>query len=65
MEIRVPEGGYLSPLAPRLYDFYLENGVLLRPLGNVVYVLPPYCITATDLERIYDVIERSLDLIAD
>ncbi|MBL8660660.1 MAG: adenosylmethionine--8-amino-7-oxononanoate transaminase [Rhodospirillales bacterium] len=65
MEIRVPEGGYLSALAPRLYDFYLENGVLLRPLGNVVYVLPPYCITATDLERIYDVIERSLDLVED
>ncbi len=65
MEIRVPGGGYLSSLAPRLYDYYLENGVLLRPLGNVVYVLPPYCITATDLERIYDVIERSLDLIAD
>lgn len=63
VDIHVPEGGYLSALAPRLYAFYLENGVLLRPLGNVVYVLPPYCVTATDLERIYDVIERSLDLI--
>jgi adenosylmethionine-8-amino-7-oxononanoate aminotransferase len=63
IEIRVPKGGYLSSLAPKLYDFYLANGVLLRPLGNVVYVLPPYCISATDLERIYDVIERSLDII--
>jgi len=65
LEIAVPEGGYLAPLGNRLYDHYLENGVLLRPLGNVVYVLPPYCIATTDLERIYDVIERSLDLIAD
>lgn len=65
LEIFVPEGGYLAPLGSRLYDYYLENGVLLRPLGNVVYVLPPYCVTATELERIYDVIERSLDLIAD
>jgi adenosylmethionine-8-amino-7-oxononanoate aminotransferase len=65
MEIRVGDQGYLASLAPRLYDYYLGSGVLLRPLGNVVYVLPPYCIAETDLELIYDVIERSLELIAD
>ncbi len=53
--------GYLSSIGPILYDFYLENGLLLRPLGNTVYVLPPYCITAAELERIYDTIIRSLD----
>jgi adenosylmethionine-8-amino-7-oxononanoate aminotransferase len=32
---------------------------LLRPLGNTVYVLPPYCVTEDDLERIYDAIESA------
>ena len=64
MELRVPDGGYLSALGPRLYDFYLSRGVLLRPLGNVVYVLPPYCSTERDLGRAYDAIEESLSLIS-
>jgi adenosylmethionine-8-amino-7-oxononanoate aminotransferase len=63
LEIAVPEGGYLASVGQKLYAHYLAEGVLLRPLGNVVYVLPPYCIPDTDLERIYDVIERSLDII--
>jgi adenosylmethionine-8-amino-7-oxononanoate aminotransferase len=63
IELRVPEGGYLASVGQTLYAYYLAEGVLLRPLGNVVYVLPPYCISETELERIYDVIERSLDVI--
>ena len=64
LEIRVPDGGYFSDIGSTLQKFYLENDILLRPLGNVVYVLPPYCTTAPELERIYDVIEESLGLIA-
>jgi adenosylmethionine-8-amino-7-oxononanoate aminotransferase len=60
-EVRSSLGGYLDDLALKLYRFYLAEGVLLRPLGNVVYVLPPYCVTTRDLDRIYDVIEQSLD----
>jgi adenosylmethionine-8-amino-7-oxononanoate aminotransferase len=63
LEIRAAEGGYFSELGTRLGRFYLENDILLRPLGNVVYLLPPYCITAIELDRIYDVIEESLGLI--
>ncbi len=62
-EIKVPKSGYLSELGPRLYRFYLSKGVLLRPLGNVVYILPPYCVSTTDLDKVYDVIVESLDLI--
>ncbi len=43
-------------MRPALYDFYLSRGVLLRPLGNVVYVLPPYVITEEELHRVHDVI---------
>ncbi|MGH9519075.1 MAG: adenosylmethionine--8-amino-7-oxononanoate transaminase [Terriglobales bacterium] len=56
-------GGYLAEIGPRLKRFYLERGVLLRPMGDVVYVLPPYCVTAPELDFIWDTIESSLDLI--
>lgn len=65
MDLIDPGAGYLSGLSPLLYDFYLENNVLLRPIGNCVYILPPYCITNEQLERIYDVIHRSLGHIRD
>jgi adenosylmethionine-8-amino-7-oxononanoate aminotransferase len=54
------EQGYLSESGQDLGAHALGEGVLLRPLGNVVYLLPPYCATAEDLEHAYDVIERFL-----
>lgn len=54
------EGGYLSSLRDLLYNGFLKRGVLLRPLGNVVYVLPPYCITERELHKVYDAIEGTL-----
>ncbi len=50
-------------MGTKLKEFYLSKDILLRPLGNVVYVLPPYCTTVAELDRIYDVIEESLGLI--
>lgn len=38
------------------YAFFLERNVLLRPLGNVVYLIPPYCITETQHQQVIDVI---------
>ena len=64
IELKVPDAGYLSSLRPRLYDFFLSRGVLLRPLGNVVYILPPYVITPDQLNFVYDVIRDSLELVS-
>jgi len=64
IELKVPDGGYLSTLRPKLYRFYLDRGVLLRPLGNVVYILPPYVITPEQLNFVYDVIQQSMELVA-
>lgn len=61
VELRADDPGYFSQLRPFLYDFYLQRGVLLRPLGNVVYVLPPYAITEEELNGVHDVIAESLD----
>jgi adenosylmethionine-8-amino-7-oxononanoate aminotransferase len=60
IELRADDAGYLSALRPKLYRFFLERGVLLRPLGNVIYVLPPYCISSADLHHVYDVIEEAV-----
>ena len=46
-----------------LYNFFVERGVLLRPLGNTIYVLPPYVITNSELQKIYDTITAALETI--
>ncbi|RNI29010.1 adenosylmethionine--8-amino-7-oxononanoate transaminase [Rufibacter latericius] len=58
IEFEVGETTYFHSLRDQLYNLALENGVLLRPLGNIVYVLPPYCITQAQLEKVYDVLEQ-------
>ncbi len=63
VELRASDPGYLAGLGPRLNAFYLESDVLLRTLGNVVYILPPYCTGARELDRIYGVIDESLALV--
>ena len=56
----------ISPsLRPKLYKFFLDAGVLLRPLGNVVYVLPPYAISPAELNYVHDRIAESLDMCQD
>ena len=42
------EGGYLDAIGPRLAAAFLDRGLLLRPLGNVVYFMPPYVITEAE-----------------
>ncbi|HEX4643547.1 MAG TPA: adenosylmethionine--8-amino-7-oxononanoate transaminase [Candidatus Acidoferrales bacterium] len=64
IELNVPDAGYLSSLRPRLYQYFLGRGVLLRPLGNVVYILPPYVITPDQLNFVYDVIQDSMSLVS-
>lgn len=59
----VPVGagaGYLSDVAPRLMSMFRDAGVLLRPLGNTIYVMPPYCIEEADLDQVYTTIAESL-----
>ena len=54
---------YFNPFERKAYKFYLENGVLLRPLGNVIYMMPPYCITTEELEFVYSIILKSIDVL--
>ncbi|MEI9411559.1 MULTISPECIES: adenosylmethionine--8-amino-7-oxononanoate transaminase [unclassified Mesorhizobium] len=62
LDLRVPTAGYLAEVGPRLRAFFLERGLLVRPLGNIIYVLPPYCVTAGELDRLYATIDEATEL---
>ena len=51
---------YYGQLRNNLYAYFLENGVVLRPVGSTIYILPPYIITSDQLQKIYQVIENAL-----
>jgi adenosylmethionine-8-amino-7-oxononanoate aminotransferase len=55
------ETSYFNNIQSAAYQYYLSRGIFLRPLGNVVYVMPPYCITEEELKSVYTVIKDSLE----
>ncbi|MFG1480079.1 adenosylmethionine--8-amino-7-oxononanoate transaminase [Xanthobacter sp. V4C-4] len=59
LDLKVGDGGYLAQVAPRLMAFFLARGLLVRPLGNTIYVLPPYCVTGDDLAEVYAAIAEA------
>jgi adenosylmethionine-8-amino-7-oxononanoate aminotransferase len=61
LEYQAETSSYFNPLRDRLYQFFLSKGILLRPLGNVLYILPPYCIQDDELAFIYDQIAFTLE----
>jgi len=63
IDLRVEDEGYLSSIGPKLYTHFIKRGVLLRPLGNTLYILPPYCISGSDLEEIYHVLSSAPDVL--
>ena len=65
VELRAEDAGYMSKLKPRLYEFFINAGVLLRPLGNIIYVLPPYAISPEELHYVHDRIANALNLCVD
>lgn len=55
-EIESTSTSYFSNVKDVVYQRFLDNGILLRPLGNTIYIMPPYCITINELNEIYKVI---------
>ena len=53
--------GYLNQIGSEIRQRAIERGVLLRPLGNVLYLMPPYCITDQELALVYQTIQQILD----
>jgi adenosylmethionine-8-amino-7-oxononanoate aminotransferase len=61
LEYDTYSSSYFDSLRERLYHFFLSKKILLRPLGKVLYVLPPYCIQKEELNFIYDQIALTLE----
>jgi adenosylmethionine-8-amino-7-oxononanoate aminotransferase len=59
------ETSYFNELRDYIWEFFLNRQLLLRPLGNTVYILPPYCITDEELDVIYDAIAELLSSLDD
>lgn len=63
IELRQDEKtSYFSALSEILYPYFLSRGILIRPLGNIIYLVPPYCISDEDLDYTYTVIIDALQL---
>jgi adenosylmethionine-8-amino-7-oxononanoate aminotransferase len=52
---------YVNDLRKQIYPYFLERGILLRPLGNIIYIVPPYVIKPEELTHIHSVINGFLD----
>lgn len=61
MDVAAKDRGYHNDFRDRIYAAFIDRGVLLRPLGNVLYVLPPYTISADEIEQVYRSIEEVLE----
>lgn len=64
LEIKIKETeSYYGTMRTKLYNFFIENGVILRPVGNIVYILPPYTISEDQLEKVYAIVEEALEIV--
>lgn len=57
------ERGYLNPISKEITQFFLDRNIYLRPLGNVIYITPPYVISTEELNLIYQAILEFLETI--
>jgi adenosylmethionine-8-amino-7-oxononanoate aminotransferase len=61
IDLRVEDSGYLSDVAPKLRASTLADGLLLRPLGNTIYLMPPYCTAPVEIARAFAAIGNAVD----
>lgn len=62
-ELAGSQGHYKTADGERLRDWYLKNGLNIRPLGPTIYLMPPYCINDEEMTRAYDGMIAGLDSI--
>ena len=60
LELKDGKTDYNHSKRDDIYRYFIQRGILLRPLGNILYILPPYCISKEQLEEVYGCIEEYL-----
>ena len=63
LDLNTETSGYLADAGPRLRAFFRKRGLLIRPLGNVIYLMPPYCVTGAELDLAYEAIDEAASLV--
>ena len=61
LDLVVTDAGYLADIGPRIYRHFLTRGFLIRPLGNTIYLMPPYCSGESELGQVYDALAEIAD----
>ncbi|ABD09029.1 aminotransferase [Rhodopseudomonas palustris HaA2] len=61
LDVVAGDAGYMANIGPYLYESFRARGLLVRPLGNTIYLMPPYCSTEADLDLVYDAIGEIVD----
>jgi adenosylmethionine---8-amino-7-oxononanoate aminotransferase len=59
--VTTDETSYLNNIRDTAYRYFLDRKILIRPLGNIIYLMPPYCIEKEEMESVYDVILNFLN----
>ncbi len=60
VELAAETGGYFANVGQNLYREFLERDILLRPLGGVLYFMPPYVISEPEIDWVLDEITEVL-----
>lgn len=58
LDLAGQDDGYLSQAGPRMRQLFRDRGILIRPLGNVIYLMPPYCMSDAELSLAYDAVDE-------
>ena len=61
LELKAGKSDYNHEKRDDIYRYFIQHGILIRPLGNIIYILPPYCISTAQLQEVYDRIELFLN----
>jgi adenosylmethionine---8-amino-7-oxononanoate aminotransferase len=62
-EINTGKDGYINAIGGAITEASLQNGIYLRPLGNTVYLMPPYCITQKEMDQVYEFLVHYIEKI--
>jgi adenosylmethionine-8-amino-7-oxononanoate aminotransferase len=63
LELKADKTDYNHEKRDDIYRYFINHGILIRPLGNIIYILPPYCISKEQLQEVYDRVELFLEAV--
>jgi adenosylmethionine-8-amino-7-oxononanoate aminotransferase len=61
LDIVASDAGYMANIGPLLYQSFRARNLLVRPLGNTIYIMPPYCSGESELDLVYEAIGEIAD----